>query len=164
MIVLLLTCLARKLRIFFACLRQMWVFHTTPTWYSVRSELVPLRFRFGFVKQHFSFSLFCSFLLNAAVYVQLWWWGRLTILQVLIILPSDLVMGNIQRMFKCLVIVYLLPVSPFSRQCLKCWNLKFSSHVSMGVLRIPSLKTSPMKIFCSEFLSAFLRSQQNLIL
>lgn len=31
-------------------------------------------------------------------------------------------------------------------------------HVSMGVLRIASLKTSPMKIFCLEFLSVFLRS------
>ena len=37
----------------------------------MRSKLALLRFRFGFVKQHFSFSLFCSFLLNAAVYVQL---------------------------------------------------------------------------------------------
>ena len=70
------------------------------------------------------------------------WWGRLKILQVIIILPSDLVLIKVlsvtleirprmllKRMFKSLVMFCLIRVSLLSRQTLKCLNPKLPSHV-----------------------------------
>ena len=99
------------------------------------------------------------------------WWGRLKILQLITILPLDLVLINVlsvtleiwprmlpKRMFKSLVMFCLIPVSLLSGQTLKCLNFKLPSHVNMGVLKKASLKISWMKISCLELLSVFLRS------
>ena len=80
--------------------------------------------------------------------------GCLIVLQVITILPSDLVMIKVlsvtleirpkvflKRMFKNLVMFCQFPVSLLSRLSLKCLNLKLPSHVNTGVLKKASLKT-----------------------
>ena len=64
----------------------------------------------------------------------------------------------LKRIFKSLTSLCLIPVSLLLRQSLKCLNLKFPSHVNMGVLKIANLKMSLMKIYCLKLLSVFRKS------
>ena len=57
-----------------------------------------------------------------------------------------------------LAMLCLIPVSLLLRQSLKCLNLKFPSHVNMGVLKIANLQISLMKIYCLKLLSVFRES------
>ena len=59
----------------------------------------------------------------------------------------------LKRVFKNLVMFYLISVSLLSHHSLKCLNLKFPSHVNMGVLKLATLEMFLMKIFCLELLS-----------
>ena len=90
------------------------------------------------------------------------WWRRLAIVQVIIILSSDLVLINVlsvtleirsrmllKRMFKSSNNHVLAnPCQPVISS-----ESKFPSRINMGVLKLASLKKSQMKIFCLEVLS-----------
>ena len=84
------------------------------------------------------------------------WWGRLKILQVIIILPSDLVLIKVlsvtleirprmllKRMFKSLVMFCLIRVSLLSRQSLKCLNLKLPVTCQDGCSQISLPRNVP---------------------
>ena len=138
MTVLLLTCLAHKLRVFFACLCQMWVFHR---WFCLWGQ------------SYYRWSSGLGLLTGILVFH---WFVASCRTQ-----PSTLsyepVKGTLENFTSANHVSCVLQIMcPFSCQCLKCWNLRFPPHVSMGVLRITNFKTSLMKIFCLELLRASL--------